>query len=193
MINAQNYKNGVIKLWEVYKEFVLKAKKQMKDVNADLNYTEEGKRNKKNELIQQIQVANERQGKELLNYIQEGIEYLNRKLTPSTDPKKLLDTINLLKEIGSTLNAEEILKITEEFHQNPIAIKSINNVIEDRVKHIPFPPLYQIIKMLEVTRLYIEQAIAAAGSNELYQDTFEGWEFKTKIVEINIKDIPDKL
>lgn len=193
MINAQNYKSGAIKLWEAYREFITRTKKQMKDIDNDLNYTEEGKFNKKNELMQQIKAVNERQGKELLNYLQEGIEYLNRKLVPSTDAKKLLDIINLLKELNTNLEADEILKLTEEFKDNPIAIKSINNVIEDRMKHIPFPPLYQTIKSIEIAKSYVEQAMEVASQYESTYDSFEGWEFKTTIVEINLNSIPDKL
>lgn len=191
MINANNYKNNVIGLWDTYKRLALKCKEDIKDITNNLDYTKEGKQKRIQELIQHLDLINKRQGQEVINYLTEGVEYLNRKLNQSTDPKKLLDTVNLIKEISNTLSYDEILKLTEEFKENPIAIKSINSVIEDRAKHIPYPPIYQTIKKIELVKVYVEQAIEVMQPT--IQDTFMGWKFKAQIVEVEMKDIPNNL
>lgn len=190
MINALNYKNEVAKLWGIYKEFVIRFKKQIKDVNDSLDYTEDGKIKKISALRAQINSSSQRQGAEVLNYLQEGIDYLNRKLTPNT-AKQLLDTINLIKEVGELLERNEIMKLTEEFHDNPIAIKTINSFIQDITKQIPYPPIYNFIRKIEIVKKFIEQAIEVVDQPML--DSFEGWEFKCKVVEIEINALPDKL
>ena len=191
MINANNYKNEVIKLWETYKRLALKCKEDIKNINDNLDYTEEGKRKRIEERNQQLDLINKRQGQDIINYLIEGIDYLERRTTPNVDAKKLLDTVNLIKEIGNALNYDEILKLTEEFNNNAIAIKSINSVIEDKLKHIPYPPIYQTIKKIELVKAYVEQVIEVI--NQPIQDSFSGWQFKSQIVEIEIKDMPDNL
>lgn len=192
MINTQNYKNEVKKLWEEYKGYISKLKKDMKNIRNSLDYTEIAKDKKIEELRTQIRLFNDRQGKGLLEYLQEGIDYVNKKALSPMDTKKLLDITNLLKEAGKVLNDDEILSLTKEFHDNAIAVKTINSIVGKQV--IQEPPTTIIIKNIEILKANIRQAISAAGNDDQgMMMPFQGWEITCQVVEISINNIAEKL
>ncbi|MBU3203729.1 hypothetical protein [Clostridium algidicarnis] len=192
MINTQNYKIEVIKLWEEYKDYTLKIKKDMKNIRDSLDYTQAAKDKKIEELRAQINMFNGVQGKEVLNYLQAGIDHLNMKPLDPIDMKKLLDITNLLKDVREVLNDDEILSLTKEFHDNTIAVKTINAVLGKNLLQQSSTAI--VIKNINMVKTHIQQCIESAKDDEEgIMVPFQGWRFSCQVVDISINNIPDKL
>lgn len=192
MINIKNYKNEVLNLWENYTKQINDIKLNINKIRDNINLSDEGKRNDIEFFKKRIKDCNINLGNKLIQYLQEGIEYTNNKALKPIDTKKLLDITALLKENGKILSDDEILSLTREFHENSIAIKTINSVLGKHV--LRELPTTEITKNIDIAKNHIQQAIGSSENDDQgMMMPFQGWKVNCQIVDIAINNIPDKL